>query len=144
MFFGNNVQDTRQVFYVVWHKLGQGQPLDALERQLADVILAHPEYHPLLDKQNQYQDQAWFPELGQTNPFLHMGLHMAIREQISTDRPQGINNLFQQLLELKSDAHSIEHQMMDCLAECLWLAQRNQTMPDETEYMNALKNLCHK
>jgi hypothetical protein len=24
------------------------------------------------------------------NPFLHMGLHLALREQIATDRPAGI------------------------------------------------------
>lgn len=83
------------------------------------------------------QNHAYFPELGQTNPFLHMGLHLAIRDQVSTDRPSGIAGIYQQLLNKYADNLAVEHLLMESLAECLWQAQRNQSMIDETSYLNA-------
>ncbi|MGQ3890751.1 DUF1841 family protein [Legionella sp. CNM-4043-24] len=141
MFFGDQVNDTRSMFYSSWQKYRQGQVLQALEQQLVNVILDHPEYHALLEQSPEHMDQAWFPELGQTNPFLHMGLHLALREQIVTDRPTGISQVFQTLLSRQSDVHATEHAMIDCLAECLWLAQRNQQQPDEQAYLQALTGL---
>ena len=141
MFFGNSVQDTRQMFYSSWHKHQQNQPLLPLEAQLVAAILDHPEYHSLLEQQEAYRDQAWFPELGQTNPFLHMGLHLAVREQIGTNRPEGIAAAFQTLLGKYPNQHAAEHAVMDCLAECLWVAQRNNSQPDERAYLAALAGL---
>jgi hypothetical protein len=141
MFFGDNVQETRQLFYTSWHKYRLGQPLLPLEKQLADVILAHPEYHDLFDKVDAHNEQAYFPELGQTNPFLHMGLHLAVREQVATNRPTGMQALFQQLLVKFQDSLAVEHQIMECLAECLWLAQRNGCEPNESDYINAVTQL---
>ncbi|WP_204318325.1 DUF1841 family protein [Serratia marcescens] len=42
-------------------------------------------------------------ELGETNPFLHMGLHLAVREQVATDRPQGIRTVYTKLIEKYQD-----------------------------------------
>lgn len=141
MFFGDQVQDTRQLFYSSWHKYRSAQPLLPLEQQLVDVISHHPEYHALLEQTDTHRDQAWFPELGQTNPFLHMGLHLAIREQIGTDRPHGIATVYQNLLHSGQDTHDVEHKMIDCLAEALWQAQRDARQPDESAYLDALTAL---
>ncbi|WP_131782027.1 DUF1841 family protein [Legionella gresilensis] len=141
MFVGNSVQDTRQFFFTSWRKYSLKEVLTPLEQQLVDVILAHPEYHSLLEENNASLNQQYFPELGQTNPFLHMGLHLAIREQIATNRPVGITNRFKELIVRYQDPLLVEHKMMDCLAECLWHAQRNQMPPDETAYIIALGQL---
>lgn len=141
MFFGGSVQETRQLFYTSWHKYRLGQPLLPLEQQLADVILAHPEYHALFEKEGSDNEQAYFPELGQTNPFLHMGLHLAVREQVATNRPAGMIALFQQLIAKYHDTLTVEHQIMECLAECLWQAQRNGCEPNELDYINAIRQL---
>ncbi|MGQ3889633.1 DUF1841 family protein [Legionella sp. CNM-1927-20] len=141
MIFGNSVQDTRRLFFTSWRKYRLKEVLTPLEQQLVDVILAHPEYHALLEENNSYLNQQYFPELGQTNPFLHMGLHLAIREQIAINRPVGITKRFQELVERYQDPLLVEHKMMDCLAECLWQAQRNQMPPDETNYIAALAQL---
>ncbi|STX50026.1 Domain of uncharacterised function (DUF1841) [Legionella busanensis] len=138
MFFGNSVEDTRQIFFTSWRKYTLKEVLTPLEQQLVDVILAHPEYHSLLAANNGSLNQQYFPELGQTNPFLHMGLHLAIREQIATNRPVGITKCFKKLVERYQDPLLVEHKMMDCLAECLWHAQRNQMPPDENAYITAL------
>ncbi|WP_019215791.1 DUF1841 family protein [Legionella tunisiensis] len=140
MFYSDNVQDTRQMFFSSWQKYLQKQPLLPLEQQIVDVILAHPEYHMLLETSS-LGNQSYFPELGQTNPYLHMGLHIAIREQIGTDRPNGINSVYRQLLQKYGDQLVVEHLMMECLAESLWQAQRNQSFPSEKDYLDALKRL---
>ncbi|ASQ47407.1 hypothetical protein clem_14405 [Legionella clemsonensis] len=141
MFYGDSVQNTRQLFFTSWQKYLTKQPLLPLEQQIVDVIIAHPEYHALLESNN--KEQAYFPEMGQTNPFLHMGLHLAIREQVSTNRPEGITKIYQQLLKKYADALAVEHSMMDYLAECLWRAQRDNTLPNEADYLQALKQLLN-
>lgn len=141
MFFGNTIDDTRQLFYTAWRKYRLTQPLSALEQQLADVIIDHPEYHSLLEQKEGNNSQAWFPEMGQTNPFLHMGLHLAIRDQLATDRPPGVIAQYQQLMIKYHDALAVEHIMMEALAECLWQAQRNQSAPDEQAYLHALSQV---
>ncbi|WP_028372394.1 DUF1841 family protein [Legionella lansingensis] len=142
MFYGSNVQDTRQLFFSSWSKYRQKQPLLPLEQQIVDVILAHPEYQALLEDPKQ-RDKTYFPEMGESNPFLHMGLHLAIRDQVSTDRPAGISKIYQQLLQKYRDPLLVEHCMMENLAECLWQSQRNQRPPDESSYLLNLRRLLH-
>ena len=81
------------------------------------------------------------PEAGKTNPCLHMGLHMADRDQVETDRPPGISNIFQQLIKKYSKAHEAEHRILDCLAETLWEAQNRQGPPDEQKYLERLRKI---
>ncbi len=137
MFYGQQVRDTRSLFFTSWAKYLVKEPLTSLEQQIARVILEHPEYHAIFHQANFNQDTAYFPELGETNPFLHLGLHLAIREQVSTDRPPGIASLFKQLKKKSNDPLDIEHALMECLAESLWLAEKNQQPPDEIQYLKA-------
>jgi hypothetical protein len=141
MFYGDTIQDTRQIFFTSWEKYRNNEPLSALENEIAQVILAHPEYQPVLESPEEFKDRNYYPELGQVNPFLHMGLHIAVREQIATNRPFGINTVFQQLLHQYQDPHAVEHLIMEQLSEFLWLAQKNNALPDESAYINALNNL---
>jgi hypothetical protein len=138
--FGQDRQQLRQVYYDVWHKHSSNHVLSPLEQSIAQVIIAHPEYHALLSESAGLQ-QEFFVENGQTNPFLHMGLHISLHEQISTNRPEGIKDVYITLLKHYADAHETEHQMMECLTESLWLAQRNQTAPSEIDYLNSLRAL---
>ncbi|CDZ76084.1 hypothetical protein BN59_00348 [Legionella massiliensis] len=141
MFYGNSIQDTRQLFFTSWQKYRKKQPLEPIEQQLVAVIIDHPEYHSMLEAPAGMTEQSYFPELGQTNPFLHMGLHLTIRDQISTDRPEGILQAYKKLLEKYSDQLTVEHLMMESLAECLWQAQRNSSPPDEKNYLFSLMRL---
>ena len=114
--------------------------MDALQQTIANIVGLHPEYHELLNKPDEIE-RDYTPEMGQTNPFLHMSMHMALHEQISTDRPAGITDAYQQLCEKCGSAHDAEHAMMECLGEALWTAQRNNQMPDETAYLNCVIKL---
>ncbi|WP_454781446.1 DUF1841 family protein [Legionella sp. WA2022007384] len=141
MFYGDTIQDTRQMFFSSWEKYQHKKLLSPLENQIVQVILAHPEYHKMLENQNKFQQQSYFAEAGAPNPFLHMGLHLAIREQIATDRPAGISTIFQNLINKYHDPLTVEHLMMEQLAECLWLSQKNNRPPDETNYLQILEGL---
>ena len=132
--------EVRQMYLAVWHKLQQKMPLEPMEALIADVIETHPEYHNLLETGDDVRQQEFTPEQGQTNPFLHMGMHIALREQATADRPPGVKSIHQKLLTRKGQ-HKAEHDMMECLGESLWSAQRNNQLPDEAAYLDCLKKL---
>ena len=139
MIFGQDRKELRQMCIDAWQKSQAGDILSPLEAQIAAVIEDHAEYQATLTAEA--LDEAYTPERGETNPFLHMGLHLAIREQVGTDRPPGIAALFSALRAKSGDAHAAEHQAMDCLAETLWEAQSNNSMPDEQIYLERLRKL---
>jgi len=138
--FSNDRTELRKVFYDCWQQKQDGQALDALQQMIVSVIEQHPEYHCLLEKGDNL-DRDYHPAQGETNPFLHMSMHIALIEQISTDRPPGIRDSHQKLTKSLGSPHQAEHRMMDCLSEAIWQAQRNNSMPDETAYLACLKNL---
>ena len=136
---------SRRMFFEVWRKQQVGEPLSALETIVADIIRLHPEYQALLaGDPDQALDRDWLPEGGETNPFLHMGLHIAIREQLSIDRPPGIKAAYQALVTRTRNPHAAEHLMLECLAETLWRGQRDGRLPDETAYLACLKSRAEK
>ena len=139
MIVGQDRQELRQMYLDAWQKSQAGDILSPLEAQIATVIGDHPEYQAMLTPEA--LDEAFTPERGETNPFLHMGLHLAIREQVGTDRPPGIAAHFAKLRDKSGDQHVAEHLAMDCLAETLWEAQSNNAMPDEQVYLERLRKL---
>ncbi len=139
MIFGQDRNELRQMYFDAWRKSRLGDLLSPLEAQIATVIEDHPEYQSMMN--DEQLDQSFTPEGGETNPFLHMGLHLAVREQISTDRPPGIAALFNAILVKTGESHATEHKVIDCLAETLWEAQSSNAMPDEEAYLERLRRL---
>ncbi|WP_043888204.1 DUF1841 family protein [Methylophaga thiooxydans] len=140
--FSQNRDQLRQFYHTVWLKMQSPQTLSALEQSVAQVLQMHPEYHAVFEKKT-HLEQEYFVESGDTNPYLHMGLHLSLHEQISTDRPAGIRDVYQQLLQKVGDSHKAEHEMMEALAEALWQAQRDNQPPSETRYLEALQALLN-
>ena len=130
-------EEMRKVFFEAWRKHGLQLPVEPLEGQLIDIMLLHPEYHSLLTQPENFQAED-FPE---ANPFLHMSLHLAIREQVGTNRPLGIKEIHHKLTHKFQDLHAEEHHMMDCLADVLWQAQQSGKVPDERVYLEKLLSL---
>jgi len=139
MLFGDR-NELRQVFVDTFNKAQAGTPLEPMEQVIAEVISDHPEYHTLLATGS--IDGDYTVEQGETNPFLHMAMHISIREQVSIDRPGGIAAAWRQLSLREGDPHRAEHRMLDCLAEMLIQAQRDGTAPDETAYLQAIRRLA--
>jgi hypothetical protein len=131
----------RRLYVEAWRKHRAGRPLEPLEHQIVTVIEQHPEYHALLEDEAEALGRDFTPEGGQSNPFLHMGLHLAIREQAATDRPAGIAAIRAQLVERFADPHEAEHRMLERLAEALWLSQRTAQPPDEGAYLESLRQV---
>ena len=138
--FGQNRQQLRQMYHDVWQKKQANESLSALESMISQVISEHPEYHKIFNNEASLE-QEYFVEDGQTNPFLHMGLHITIQEQIGADRPMGIRELYEIGLERQGDPHMLEHRIMECLGEVLWRAQRDKTMPDEAAYLGDVRRV---
>ena len=140
--YGENRDALRHAWIEAWRKHREKLPLEPLEAHIADVIALHPDYHPLLESPEQEAlEQEWTALRGETNPFLHMGLHLALHEQLATERPAGIRDLHQALATRLGDLHAAEHAMIECLAEALWQAQRDNQPPDEAAYFANLKKL---
>ncbi len=138
--FSNDRTELRRVFHDCWKLKQQGNTLDALQQMIVSVIEQHPEYHSLLEN-SENLERDYHPAHGETNPFLHMSMHIALVEQITTDRPAGIRACHQQLTKTLGSPHQAEHRMMDCLSEAIWQAQRNNMMPDEAGYLTCLQTL---
>lgn len=85
-------EQARQLFFDTWRKYRNREILSGIETIALDVILLHPEYHSILEQTEQYLERDYLPEMGDVNPFLHMSMHLAIKEQLSINQPVGIND----------------------------------------------------
>lgn len=139
MIFGQDRTELRRMYVEAWCKRQAGEALSPLEAQISAVVAEHPEYHEMLGDETLEVDYT--PEGGRTNPYLHMGLHLALREQIATDRPAGIASIIDALSVRIGDRHAAEHKAIDCLAETLWEAQGRNALPDEAAYLERLRRL---
>jgi hypothetical protein len=139
MLFGDDRDTLRQFYFRVWQKQQDRTPLEPLEQLVAEVIRLHPEYHALLSNPERFRGRDFLPEVGESNPFLHLGMHVAIAEQLGSDQPPGIRALHARLLRRAGDAHAAAHGLMACLGEVLWRAQRAATAPDEAAYLDCVR-----
>ena len=136
--FNPSREQARQFFFDTWRKYRQREMLSGMEDVALEVILLHPEYQVMLDDTERYHDKDYLPEMGDTNPFLHMSMHIAIKEQLSIDQPAGILKRFERLLKETGNEHDAMHQVMECLAEMIWQAQRSRSALDASIYFDCL------
>jgi hypothetical protein len=128
-------EQLRRAYAEAWAKHVAGSPLTPLEALITDVIGVHPEYQRIVsDADTALAFEPQSTGAGE-NPFLHMGLHLAVREQLSIDRPPGIRELHRQLQARYADAHFADHALMEALGEELYTAQRSGQAPDEQRYL---------
>jgi hypothetical protein len=137
--FNPSRDEVREFFFAAWAKFKTQQILTDLEKIALGVMHMHPEYHAILDKPEQFKNQEYFPEFGETNPFLHMSLHLSILEQISINQPIGITDIYAQLRLKHQSEHEALHDILDCLAETIWSAQRTNSSLDSAQYIQLLQ-----
>ena len=133
--FNPSREEVRDMFFGAWRKYRAGEPLVGIEALALDVILQHPEYHDDLSHPGRTREKEFVDE---SNPFLHMSLHLALEEQLSIDQPPGIAQRFKALLSHYQDRHEALHHALECLAETMWRAQRDGTAPDGQAYLDCL------
>ncbi len=137
---GYTREQLRRSYVDAWRKYLARSPLTPLESLITGVIALHPEYHSVVADPARalgHESAAGSPR---ENPFLHMGLHIAVREQLAIDRPPGIRELHDQLAARFGDAHGADHALMEALAETLWEAQRFGNPPDESRYLDRARS----
>lgn len=140
--FNPTREEVRRFLIDAWTKHSQRLPATPLETVAGEIIAAHPEYHALLAAGDSVLDRDWLPEHGETNPFLHLSMHLSIREQVSIDQPQGVAGYHHALCLRHGSMLAAEHEMMDCLAEMLWQAERAGRSPDPAIYLSCLARKC--
>jgi hypothetical protein len=132
--FNPSRDDVRRFFCEAWRKRRAGEVVTPLEGQALKWVDRHPEYHALLDDPAAAIGSDFAIDRGQSNPFLHLSMHLAIEEQLAIDQPPGIRALFQQLAA-QADEHAAQHQTMECLGRVLWETQRG-TLPADAGSIN--------
>lgn len=135
--FNPTREQVRDFFIQTWQKYQQKHSLSGMEKIAIGWILQHPEYHELMDNPEARSKDYEVSE-GQTNPFLHLSMHIAIEEQVSIDSPPGIREVFEHL-RAKSNEHEAHHEIMECLGQVIWQSQRNRTPLDHQLYIELLQ-----
>ena len=137
--FSPSRDQVRQFFHDAWSRYRSGTPLAGLEQVALDIILLHPEYRAALESFDSHAGRDYTPDMGQSNPFLHMSMHLAIEEQLSIDQPLGIRAAFERIVARCGDRHAAIHAALECLGEMLWRSQRDNAPPDAGAYLECLK-----
>ncbi len=135
MLFNQDRNEQRKFLAKSWDKYKNNQFLEPLEKELVAIIQIHPEYQ----KKIYNIDSDYFLEQGEVNPFLHINLHLALREQLSINQPEGIKEIYSKLLNIHKDSHEVEHAMMDCITKMLFVLKQNNKPMDQELYIDCLR-----
>ncbi len=141
MLYGNDSSTLRKIYFDAWRKFKENLPMEPLEKQLAHTIEQHPKYHDIFNNPEKYLNYDFAIDQNENNPFLHLGLHTTILEQVSTNRPDGITDLFQQLMHKYGDSLEVEHQMINILVDTLWKIQSTGEDFNEENYLEKIRKL---
>lgn len=141
LYTGANREAMREAWRCAWQRHLARLPLEPLQAQMADLVAMHPEYHAQLALTAPAQSVGLEDSAQTANSFLHLALHMALREQLATQRPVGIVEVHRRLSVAAGETHAAEHCMIEVLAQTLWEAQRGGGAADEQRYLEALRKL---
>jgi len=133
--FSPSQSDVRRFFCSVYAKSLANQALEAIEIIANEWILEHPEYHQEMSDVDSALAKMTQIEAGQTNPFLHLSMHLSISEQCSIDQPRGIRQAVELLAARRNSLHDAHHEVMECLGRMLWESQRAGRSPDGDAYI---------
>jgi len=139
--FNPSRDEVRRFFCDTWQKQHANTILTPLEMLAGRWMEEHPEYHALLSDSESALSQDYTPERGETNPFLHLSMHLSISEQISIDQPLGIRHVASVLAQRLDSEHAAQHRIMECLGQVLWESQRDGGQLSPEKYLLALKQL---
>ncbi|MBV8665555.1 MAG: DUF1841 family protein [Burkholderiaceae bacterium] len=137
--FNPSQADVRRFFCEVYRKHCAHEILAPLEAIARDWIVQHPEYAGILSDVEAALAAEYTVESGQSNPFLHLSMHMSIAEQVSIDQPAGIRAACQALSLKRGSEHDAHHEIMECLGQMVWTSQRNGTPPDGQAYVECVR-----
>jgi hypothetical protein len=142
--FNPSPADVRRFFCAVLAKQRAGEPMEAIETLAGQWIAEHPEHHADLSDADAAVARLGQPDGSQTNPFLHLSMHLSVSEQCSIDQPPGIRQAVELLTARRGDLHAAHHEVMECLGTMLWESQRAGRPPDGQAYIEAVRRRATK
>jgi hypothetical protein len=137
--FNPSQHDVRRFFCETWRKARAREILTPLEAIARDWLAQHPEYDSALSDPEAALAADYSVEQGQSNPFLHLSMHLSIAEQIAVDQPGGIRAAFLALAQKLGSEHEAHHVIMECLGQMIWTSQRNGLPPDGEAYVECVR-----
>jgi hypothetical protein len=137
--FSPSQHDVRRFFCETYRKYRANEILVPMEAIARDWLVEHPEYEDMLSDVEAALAADYSVEAGQSNPFLHLSMHLTISEQVAIDQPAGIRAAFQALAQRHDSAHEAHHQIMECLGEMIWVSQRKGLPPDGPAYLECVR-----
>ena len=137
--FNPSQEEVRRFFCGVQAQARSGELMDALETLASEWLKEHPEYAGDLADADAAVARVYDGQDGQSNPFLHLSMHLSISEQCSIDQPRGIRQAVELLAARRNSLHDAHHEAMDCLGEMLWESQRAGRPPDGAAYVECVQ-----
>jgi hypothetical protein len=140
----NPTRDQARLFFLnSWRKYHMDQALSEAESLALKWMSKHPEYFTTFDEaEEEVLAKDFAVEQGQSNPFLHLSMHLAVEEQVSIDQPPGIRSAYRALCERMGDEHAAAHQVFECLAEQIYQQQKNGLAFDSSRYIQCIFEHC--
>lgn len=130
---------TRELLAHTWAKLERGETLARDEEVLGAVLRDHAEY------------ARFWPDPGaavaarfgtqDTNPFLHVHLHLVVEGQLAAHDPPEVAELFTRRTAIGDSRHEICHQVMNALAAAIWDMMQARGPFDVAAYRRRLRKL---
>ncbi|MET1116088.1 MAG: DUF1841 family protein [Comamonas sp.] len=142
--FNPSQADVRRFFCGVRAKMLTDAPMEAIETLASLWIAEHPEYFADLADADAAVARNYEETPGQTNPFLHLSMHLSISEQCSIDQPRGIRQAVELLTRRRGSLLDAHHEAMECLGQMLWEAQRAGRPPDGDSYVACVQRRATK
>jgi hypothetical protein len=133
--FSPSQEDVRRFFCSVYEKALCNAPMEAIETLASQWIAEHPEYHADFSNVDAALRQVYTNAQGQSNPFLHLSMHLSISEQCSIDQPRGIRQAVELLTHRRNSLHKAHHETMECLGKMLEESQNTKRPPDGDAYI---------
>ena len=137
--FKPSQQDVRRFFCETFRKFHAKEILTPLEVIASDWINQHSEYNAVLRDPETAIHANYSIDQANSNPFLHLSMHLSISEQITVDQPRGVRAAFNILASKLNSQHEAHHEIMECLGTMIWNSQRNNLPPDGQAYIEALR-----
>ena len=142
--FTPSPSDVRRFFCSTFQKSRNVQRLEAIEMIASGWMDEHPEFHAELSDLDLALQAIAEDRISEGNPFLHLSMHLSISEQCSIDQPRGIRQAVELLTARRGDLHQAHHEVMECLGQMIWDAQRSATQPDGQAYIAAVQRRATK
>jgi Domain of unknown function (DUF1841). len=130
--FNPSQADVRRFLCAVHAKTLSGAPMEAIETLASLWIAEHPEYHAELADADAAVARNYDETPEQTNPFLHLSMHLSISEQCSIDQPRGIRQAVELLTARLDSLHDATTPPWTAWAKCCGKASAPAAPPMET------------